>query len=141
MPTNAKVSDNIQHQAPLRGLSKRSQSLAHFRTGRRLPEPMRNRPALVSSVSLKLHSPVPRDEPSSPSTKKNAIWGRVRNAMRPRPRSGAVVAEDLNSIEHSLDSMEAFLKAVSDSPEAKTLVRKELDKTLRTLPRRSSHTE
>ena len=143
MTTRSKISDNSE-AFPGHFRCRRSQSFLHIATGRHVPHvvnpPMRNRSKLGSFATLPLRSPSRRNvQSSSSSSPKNAIWGRVRNAMRPtRTRPCPDFASDWDSIEHSLDSMEAFLKVVTASPEARTLAQKELSKTLQTFPRRSS---
>lgn len=91
--------------------------------------------SVIKNCTLNLRanqSTIDNNDALSPRSKN--LLSRMRNAMFPSRKRCPVVATDLDSLQASLDSIETFLKVVESSPQARTLLQKELVRTLQRNP-------
>ena len=128
------VEESCDKEAPrMRSFSRRTQSLCQMilPTHSLRMKPVSTR--MKYNTSMKCPDDVALSVSSSPGDKqasgsRNAVW-RFRGGLGLRPQ-GRSTEDCLQTMEESLDSIEAFLKVVQTNPQARTLAQKELVKTL-----------
>ena len=82
------------------------------------------------------HKLVKSNKKSEAQVSNKNVLSRVRNAFFSKRRSvsSKTAKSDLDSLQASLESIEAFLQVVQKTPEAKTLLEKELQRTMKKMP-------